>query len=246
MSFSFRAVALAFSILFHGSLCVGALLLSGASDAPEERVYHVSLAEFAPAFSPDPAPPLEQAAPPAPEPEAVAEPEPVAQPEPEPQPEPVVIPDAPKPQAQAENLHPKPEKKPKPTPKQVENTAERQQTASPQGSETNSRGRAAQVIGGMSAYAEDAVDQRPSISRRAMPDYPDSARRRSIEGQVVVRLVVDSAGQPQQCAVHSSKPEGVFDKAALAAAKKTRFVPGKIKGQAVNTVVLLPYRFTLR
>lgn len=98
----------------------------------------------------------------------------------------------------------------------------------------------------MSAYAEDAVDQRPSISRRVMPEYPDRARRMNMQGQVVVQLVVDVSGNPQQCAIYSSDPAGVFDDAALAAARRTRFLPGKVHGQPVNTIVLIPYQFTLR
>ena len=63
---------------------------------------------------------------------------------------------------------------------------------------------------------------------------------------VVVRLVVDTSGSPQNCAIHSSSPEGVFDDAALRAARKTRFLPGKVNGQPVNTLVMIPYQFTLR
>ena len=67
-----------------------------------------------------------------------------------------------------------------------------------------------------------------------------------MQGQVVVQLVVDVSGNPQQCAIYSSDPAGVFDDAALAAARRTRFLPGKVHGQPVNTIVLIPYQFTLR
>ena len=234
----YRFAAIFFSFGLHGAIVMSGFLLAGADALPEEKVYRVSLAEFAsaePAAAPLAAPAEEPAAPP----------EPVVQPEPEPEPVPVLVPPKPtsRPKPQPEKPRPRPVEKPQqPTPAPA-NTNPQQATAS-QG--TGTGGRAPYQIGGMSAYSEDAVDQRPSISRRVTPEYPNNAKRRNIQGEVVVRLVVDTSGMPQQCAIHSSNPEGVFDSAALTAARKTRFIPGKVKGQSVNTVVLIPYRFALR
>ncbi|MDR2604276.1 MAG: energy transducer TonB [Desulfovibrio sp.] len=101
-------------------------------------------------------------------------------------------------------------------------------------------------FGGLSAYDQDHVDQRPSISRRVAPEYPSRARRMSIEGTVMVELVVDAVGLPKVCAVRSAEPSGYFEEAALSAVQKMRFIPGKIKGTPVNTLVLLPFVFRLR
>ena len=101
-------------------------------------------------------------------------------------------------------------------------------------------------IGGLAAYDVDAVDQRPSIARRVLPEYPSKARRMNVQGRVDVRLVVDESGTPRECAVHRADPTGSFEDAALEAARKTRFIPGKVKGRAVNTVVLVPFVFALR
>jgi protein TonB len=46
--------------------------------------------------------------------------------------------------------------------------------------------------------------------------------------------------------VHEANPPGYFEDAALDAARRTHFIPGKLRGQAVNTVVLLPFTFALR
>ena len=248
-----RAVTIAFSLLLHGSIIIAGLLFAKAETLPEEKIYRVSLAEFAPAQA-SVTPGQEGTAASAP---VESPPEMPVKPV-----EPEVVPPPPK---------LAPEVRPKPTPaKPVPQTQRRQEQTRPQ--ETESRGTQAntpepqpaappqnpegtgsgtgrggpRTIGGLSAYAEDAVDQRPSISRRVMPEYPDRARRMNMQGQVVVRLVVDVSGKPQQCSIHSSEPEGIFDEAALAAARKTRFLPGKVKGQPVNTIVLIPYRFALR
>jgi protein TonB len=100
-------------------------------------------------------------------------------------------------------------------------------------------------IGGFAAYGEDDVEQPPSVLVQISPEYPQRARRMSIEGRVEVRLVVDEAGAPQLCAVHRAVPAGYFEEAALAAARKTRFIPGKLRGRPVNTLVHLSFVFVL-
>ena len=103
-----------------------------------------------------------------------------------------------------------------------------------------------QQFGGFAAYKADHVDQRPSIARRVSPEYPLKARRMGVEGNVMVQLIVDKNGQPQTCSVLSAAPEGYFEAAALEAAARMRFIPGKIQGQPVNTMIVLPFTFRLQ
>lgn len=63
---------------------------------------------------------------------------------------------------------------------------------------------------------------------------------------VTVRLIVDKEGKPTQCAVQSAQPAGVFEKSAMKAAGAMRFTPGRSKGRAVRTLVLLPFDYRLR
>lgn len=100
--------------------------------------------------------------------------------------------------------------------------------------------------GGVTAYQSGVVDSPPSVTRRVAPQYPLNAKRKRIQGAVVVQIVVDTSGLPHQCTVVSAKPEGYFEDASLEAARRLRFKPGKIKGVVVNTVVLLPFDFQLR
>ena len=70
-------------------------------------------------------------------------------------------------------------------------------------------------------------------------------RRNRVEGEVVVRMLVTKEGKPQNLSVESSTPAGVFDEVALMAAKRWRFKPGRYRGEAVDTWVLLPFVFEL-
>lgn len=108
------------------------------------------------------------------------------------------------------------------------------------------RGSVGAATNGLGAYGADAVDERPAVLRRIEPCYPDQARRRHEEGTVLVRLVVDMQGQPKDCTVLKSEPAGLFDAAALEAVQRFRFRPGKLAGQAVATVVHIPFAFKLQ
>ena len=253
MSFFQRAATLVFSLLLHGFIAIAGFFFASTEILPEEKAYRVSLAEFAPAQT-SIAPGQEKKTT-----SASAEPQPKMPIRPV---EPEVAPTPPTP-APAVPATPVTPSRPKPKPqnrtiKQTQDTENRTEQASAQKSQTATMSQnstetgggtaqgTARTMGDLSVYAEDVVDQRPSISRRVMPEYPNKARRMNMQGQVVVQLVVDVSGKPQQCTMYSSSPTGVFDEAALAAARRTRFLPGKVRGQPVNTIVLIPYKFSLR
>ena len=98
-------------------------------------------------------------------------------------------------------------------------------------------------LGGVQGYEADAVDIRPAIVRKVLPRYPDQARRLRLEGRVTLRILIDAEGVPQSFAVHQATPAGVFEQAALEAARQFRFSPGKVAGKGVATIVLLPFNF---
>lgn len=230
-----RLLTLIFSILLHAGAAGVLYAFSGNGLSGEERVYHVSLAEFAGPEAPALPEPVQEMLPPPPEPEPAPPPEPEPVPEPEPEPEPI------KEEAKVISPKKKPDQPKKEKPKPRPNPEPRQtaQASGPSGPQPSQ-------VGGLSAYKTDQVDQRPSIARRVAPEYPSKAKRMNIEGRVLVQIVVDTSGTPKACSVKSADPSGYFEEAALTAARKTRFIPGKLKGQAVNTVVLLPFAFQLR
>jgi protein TonB len=247
-----RCLTLLFSLCLHGGIAGILFILSADQQAEAERVYHVALAEFVQPGIVQEVPPLEIPA------SIIEEPAAPSPPPPAPEPEPEVIPPPPdsmlEPPKEQEpkaisTIKPTPPAQARPTPKPAPSVA--QPSAQPQGKPSFTpvqiaAGPRPRQFGGLSVYDQDHVDQRPSISRRAEPEYPTRARRMNIEGAVTVELIVDTAGLPKACAVRSAEPAGYFEEAALNAAQKTRFIPGKINGTPVNTLVLLPFVFRLR
>lgn len=246
MFLSTRFFPALFSVCLHGAI-VGVLLVFSLQAAPvQEVVYHVALADFAPAAGPVSSSPVQAPSTPQPQPPASV-PEPVKPRVPEPViTEKKVI--SAKKKKEPEKTQAKPAQPTSPPATETPSASAAAATDSPSESANagGQGGTGMQRVGGLAAYDADRVDQRPAIARKVTPDYPIKARRMDVQGQVVVRLVVDTSGQPRSCAVHAASPRGYFEDAAIAAAEKTRFVPGKIKGQAVNTVVLLPFAFMLR
>ena len=57
------------------------------------------------------------------------------------------------------------------------------------------------------------------------PEYPRGAERRGIEGSVTISFSVEADGSVADAEVTASTPEGVFDRAALAAVEQWRFEP---------------------
>ena len=57
------------------------------------------------------------------------------------------------------------------------------------------------------------------------PHYPARAKRNGIEGQVIVDLLIDKEGKPQQHNVITEKPKGVFLQSTLRAVLRWRFAP---------------------
>jgi periplasmic protein TonB len=77
------------------------------------------------------------------------------------------------------------------------------------------------------------------------PSYPPVSKRLGEVGKVVVRVFIGSDGAAQKGEVRSSSGFERLDAAALAAALKWRYVPGKRGGVADAMWVNVPINFTL-
>ena len=86
----------------------------------------------------------------------------------------------------------------------------------------------------------------PAIVSRSVPEYPYAARAAQVEGQVLLRAVVDRDGRVEpDVVVVRSVP--MLDAAAIAALRQWRFTPGRDhEGRTVRVVVEVPMRFQLR
>ncbi len=99
-----------------------------------------------------------------------------------------------------------------------------------------------------SAYDPSEVDQQPRPIRTFGPKYPFEAQQKGIEGKILVRVVVDSAGQPREPEIYRVEPkevEGVFEEAALACIMKFKFNPAKKGGKPVDCIVRVPFTFSV-
>ena len=234
MRHAVRTSTFLFSIGFHAALFGGLYCFSAQGDTvPEEQVYHVALAELAvppPAAEPV-APPPAAPGPGPPPPESV---------KPEPKTEPPKTPTN-RPRKKKETAAPRKVASETPPPP----PAAPRSVALPQAVHASGTPRPIR-IGGLMAYETDDVDQRPSVVKNARVEYPRKARRLGLSGRVLVQLVVDTEGKPQSCKIRSAEPAGHFEEAALSAARAMRFIPGKIRGHPVNTVVLIPFNFSLK
>ncbi len=89
-----------------------------------------------------------------------------------------------------------------------------------------------------------AVDG-PGFLRVPAPRYPRMARRRGLEGEVLLELTLGADGRLLSVSVMESAGHG-FDEAALEAVRRARFRPAVRNGRPEACRVLLPVHFRLR
>ena len=77
------------------------------------------------------------------------------------------------------------------------------------------------------------------------PSYPPIARRRGLEGKVVLRVAVTSAGTAGDISVLSSSGHTMLDDAAARAVRAWRFRPAQRNGAAIDSVLEVPIVFRL-
>ena len=87
---------------------------------------------------------------------------------------------------------------------------------------------------------------RPLYRQNPPPEYPLLARRRQLEGTVVLEALVGPAGRVRELSVKESSGHQLLDEAALRAVKNWRFAPGRQGTTPVAMPVLVPVRFHLQ
>ncbi len=78
------------------------------------------------------------------------------------------------------------------------------------------------------------------------PRYPISARRRGLEGMVLLGVSIDAGGRPVRVWVKRSSGHGILDRAALRSVQKWRFLPALRANVPVPARLEVPIRFRLR
>jgi TonB family protein len=83
---------------------------------------------------------------------------------------------------------------------------------------------------------------RLELIKKVKPEYPPAAAPDKLQGQVIVRIVVDETGDVDSSEVISGNP--VLAAAAVDAVKQWKFKPFIKNGQPVKAAVKLPFDFT--
>jgi protein TonB len=89
-------------------------------------------------------------------------------------------------------------------------------------------------------------EAKPLYRENPPPVYPTIARRKRYQGLVWLEVLVDTQGRVADIRIHQSCGYDVLDRAALSAAQKWRFEPGKRGDTTVQMWVRIPVRFQLR
>lgn len=77
------------------------------------------------------------------------------------------------------------------------------------------------------------------------PAYPDDARRKGLQGQVLLRVSVTVDGRPETVTLVESSGWAVLDDAAMIAVERWRFDPARRNGRPEPATIELPIVFRL-
>lgn len=86
----------------------------------------------------------------------------------------------------------------------------------------------------------------PCYKSNPSPKYPEIARRRGYEGEVLLSVVVSADGTVATVRVKRSSGHSILDRAAVEAVAKWEFIPARRMGAPVSLPVDIPVRFVLR
>jgi len=86
----------------------------------------------------------------------------------------------------------------------------------------------------------------PDYGKNPALIYPILARRRGIEGKVILKVLVSKTGRPLKVVLERSSGSSILDHAAMKAVRKWFFKPGKLNGKAVEMWVRVPVVYRLK
>jgi protein TonB len=99
------------------------------------------------------------------------------------------------------------------------------------------------------ATATRAAESEPIFNANYLnnpaPYYPASAKRKGVQGKVLLSVVVKTDGTPASVEISRSSGSSDLDEAALDAVRSWKFVPARSKGQFVQASVIVPVEFKI-
>ncbi|MBW2591131.1 MAG: energy transducer TonB [Deltaproteobacteria bacterium] len=89
------------------------------------------------------------------------------------------------------------------------------------------------------------LEARPIYRINPPPSYPNIARKRGYQGNVVLEALIDKKGKVLDLRIFSSSGHRILDKTAIASVKKWLFEPGMRGSDKIEMWVRVPIRFKL-
>lgn len=86
----------------------------------------------------------------------------------------------------------------------------------------------------------------PKIISILQPKYPQNLRKRGIEGQLQLKVLIDQEGNVAQAEIHTSSGYQDFDQSAIEVVCQWQFKPAQIEGKERSSWVLIPIAFRLK
>lgn len=89
------------------------------------------------------------------------------------------------------------------------------------------------------------ANSRPYKLENPKPVYPSAARRRGMQGVVLLSIAINEQGRVDTIKVARSSGFKALDRSALASVKQWRFMPARRGGMNVSSVIEIPIKFIL-
>lgn len=97
---------------------------------------------------------------------------------------------------------------------------------------------------GQGTVSSNELDNQPELVKFNDPVYPLEARRKGVEGVVLLKALIEPDGKIKEVKVLKSIP--MLDKAAIAAVRQWRFSALTSRGRPVYVWMIIPIRFQLK
>jgi len=91
-----------------------------------------------------------------------------------------------------------------------------------------------------------AADSQPYMLENPKPVYPTVARRRGMQGIVLLKVEVNSKGHVENITILQTSGYKVLDRSAVNSVEHWRFIPAKRGDDVVSSVVEIPIKFILK
>lgn len=96
-----------------------------------------------------------------------------------------------------------------------------------------------------SSYGSGDREAAPRYDINPEPSYPMQARRRGLQGTVMLKVLVDAGGSVADVRLAGSSGHSILDRAAMNAVRSWSFTPGMSGGRPKQMWVMVPVRFAL-